>query len=417
MYPVAAAADALETTTASHTMGALLEPALAAAGLEAPGVAHRALRELGLASLRDVGLLDASELAELRAALSLAGLALGDRSKLRLLSAKVATVELDAAEFELQGRLTGSLPLPTKDGHMRRTLQETGSKDNGLSSESVAIILTATLGILSFFVQAKVARDAAEQAKQVDRDREEGDKQRARAAVLLDRVRSQVEDFNRPLLMHFSVFSNSMIFLGLEIGLSMGKDFGEWKLFSPPSQPHAVIYSQRDPRVFKSVADKPLWKLDDMDLAILGAEPSKQQRWVDVMTELSSSCLEPVSQICRDLFHLHERFELANMDSFLLGMGQPTSSWVASPSHIFTMLDSYTLEWQMLTKLWSVGDYSRLQPYMPGVIWPATTAAIQMTQICSKRQLELSGISSGSISGGNVMINIMNNSALGEDST
>ena len=114
------------------------------------------------------------------------------------------------------------------------------------------------------------------------------------------------------------------------------------------------------------------------------------------MTELSSDCFAPISHICRNLFHLNERFELASMDvSLEAGMGRPTASWVASASHIFTMFDSYTLEWRTLTKAWSAGDYSRLQPYMPCVAFPIAAAVLQMATICSQRELKLTGITSG----------------------
>ena len=64
-----------------------LEPALGAAGLENPGAAHHALLELGLTSLRDIRLLDTAEGVELKAALALADIVLGDRSKIRIVAA------------------------------------------------------------------------------------------------------------------------------------------------------------------------------------------------------------------------------------------------------------------------------------------------------------------------------------------
>jgi hypothetical protein len=150
--------------------------------------------------------------------------------------------------------------------------------------------------------------------------------------------------------MNLSVFSCNLTFLGIEFELSMGRNFAAWDTFSPPLQPHAMIDNFVDPWVFKSITERPLWKLDDADLvAILDAAPSKRERWVDMMAELTSNCLEPVSLICRDKFHLYERIDLALLDGSIPGFGRPTTSWAASPSHIFTMLDCYILELLLAT--------------------------------------------------------------------
>jgi hypothetical protein len=50
-----------------------------------------------------------------------------------------------------------------------------------------------------------------------------------------------------------------------------------------------MIYNFVDPWVFKCIAERPLWKLDDADLTVLDAELSKRQRWVDIMAELTSN--------------------------------------------------------------------------------------------------------------------------------
>ena len=127
---------------AAHTvLSDLSSAAIAGSALER--VTARVLSELRLAPA-DLGRLDAEEHSEMIYAMKAADVALGDRFRLRLLSARA-----------VRGATVKDTP---------RNLQDT---DNGkldsagsLSSDTIALVLTACLGMGSFFAQARVAKAA-----------------------------------------------------------------------------------------------------------------------------------------------------------------------------------------------------------------------------------------------------------------
>jgi hypothetical protein len=146
-----------------------LEPALVAAGLENPGAAHHALRGLGLSSLRDNRLLDTAEGVELKAALALADIVLGDRSKIRIAA---ATGELAIGPADCKKAVKAH---PSDDELFRapRRLTEKGdttaSADTPwVSGDILALMVTALLGIGTFALQARSAKQSDANQRKIE---------------------------------------------------------------------------------------------------------------------------------------------------------------------------------------------------------------------------------------------------------
>jgi hypothetical protein len=150
-----------------HTELHLLQRQLASAGVKNPANLRQALQGLELDTVADLRGLDDAERAEMMEWLRGADVALGARSKLRWMIGLEQTTQsskrIDQAaerpepivqheKQEENGRAwLRNLPRPRRlQGH------------EGLSSDSMALMATATLGILSFMVQARVAARARE---------------------------------------------------------------------------------------------------------------------------------------------------------------------------------------------------------------------------------------------------------------
>ena len=70
-----------------------------------------------------------------------------------------------------------------------RRLQE------GISSDSIALIATAVLAVLSFIIQGRVAAREAKDRADLDREHALREKEQARAGKLLERVQLQMSNF------------------------------------------------------------------------------------------------------------------------------------------------------------------------------------------------------------------------------
>jgi hypothetical protein len=147
-----------------------LPASLGHAGLENPESLTEALGAVELRSVQDIRMLDAGERAEMFGSLQAMGVGLGSRAKLRRLAcASSAAVEGSAGGLNAGWAFTPA-PEPTP-----RQLQQSGG-----SMDSIAIAVTALLGIASYFVQAKVSRDAERSQKDSDRAHVDNAPRRAR---------------------------------------------------------------------------------------------------------------------------------------------------------------------------------------------------------------------------------------------
>ena len=178
-----------------------VEPALVAAGLENPGAAHHALRELGLTSMRDIRLLDAAEGVELKAALALADIVLGDRSKIRITA---ATGHELVSGPSVECKKAQDVPSDGELIRAPRRLTEKGdtaaSADTPwVSGDILALMVTALLGIGTFALQARSAKQSDANQRQIELASHEHEAARATAERQLARVREQMALYAAPM--------------------------------------------------------------------------------------------------------------------------------------------------------------------------------------------------------------------------
>ena len=148
---------------------------------------------------------DGGERAEMAAALQGEGVALGDRSKLRRL------VDETLGLYDPPGK--GGIRDSTAQSDGLRRAQDTdcseaqsvgmggeGPAQGGSSMDTIALALTAVLGILSYLMQAKIQRDAERTEKAREQAHSDNVRAEARAAQLLARVQNQMQHYVRPLI-------------------------------------------------------------------------------------------------------------------------------------------------------------------------------------------------------------------------
>jgi hypothetical protein len=143
---------------------ASLRAALQAAGLERPQETLAVLRKLALPTVADLGLLDLEEGAEQRAERKAAEVALGDQARLR---ARLWQLDFQSS-IHSNGRIEG----------VPRRLQQAESPekakdDAAISGDTIALMLTALLGIESFVIQARVSKAADVNRREIEQKQEQ----------------------------------------------------------------------------------------------------------------------------------------------------------------------------------------------------------------------------------------------------
>jgi hypothetical protein len=97
------------------------------------------------------------------------------------------------------------------------------SDGGGFSVETLAIMVTALLGLVSYVLQAKLARGAAHSEKDHDRLLADRDKEQRQATLHLERVRSQLADALFSISCHLQVASLLQNNLQWELKLSISE--------------------------------------------------------------------------------------------------------------------------------------------------------------------------------------------------
>ena len=149
----------------------------------------------------DLRAFDGGERAEMVLTLQGEGVALGDRSKLRRL------VDETFGVHDAPGEAGGIREHSTVRSDGLRRAQDTGcgeaqsagtGGEGGSSMDTVALALTAVLGIVSYLMQAKIQRDAEKTERASEQAHSDNVRAEAQAGQLLARVQNQMQRFVTP---------------------------------------------------------------------------------------------------------------------------------------------------------------------------------------------------------------------------
>jgi hypothetical protein len=128
----------------------------------------------------------------------------------------------------------------TKEGEAEADVKAGG----GLSIDTLALMSTAVLGIATFVLQARVAKNAEAMQQDLEQARVEQERRRERAAVQLERVPSQMGDVYRPVQVLLQQADTCKIYLQRELGFEFNdvtciefvRPFALW--------PHFKVYTR-----------------------------------------------------------------------------------------------------------------------------------------------------------------------------
>ena len=171
-------AASAECARAAATLPLELPTSLSHVGLDNPESLMEALNTIELRSLQDIRMLDTGERAEMFASLQAMGVGLGSRAKLR----RLVYASSAAVEGSTQGLNADWASTQVTEPNPRQLQQSGGSMD------SIALAVTALLGIVSYLVQAKISRDAERSQKDSDRAYADNARAEGKAEKLLARV-------------------------------------------------------------------------------------------------------------------------------------------------------------------------------------------------------------------------------------
>ena len=97
---------------------------------------------------------------------------------------------------------------------------------DGLSMDTLALVSTAVLGMATFFLQDRVAKNAEVAATELEHTRVEHERGRDLAAVRLERVRSQMGDVYRPVHFMLNQADACAIYMQRELGFECNDVWG-----------------------------------------------------------------------------------------------------------------------------------------------------------------------------------------------
>jgi hypothetical protein len=196
---------ALTATVVAAAESATLSRKIESMRIKTPPPVLDVLDSLGLEKAADFAMLAEHERHEMMAALEEGGVCLGDRAKLRHHFGKLTTDGSVSDEYHEAIEMAGAGALQPVSSIRYRLQQEaaaglaapvecseSGTSGAGLSADTVALVVTALLGIGSFVLQGKLSKDAETAHRTSEHVQDEREKARLAATIQLDRVRLQV---------------------------------------------------------------------------------------------------------------------------------------------------------------------------------------------------------------------------------
>jgi hypothetical protein len=407
--PIAHVEHTNESTANQHGFNKIkMVAALSAANIVAPQLVAHVLQSVELAPA-ELGQLDSAERAELVGAMKAAKVTLGDRFRVLQMSAAGAMGSSSSACLEIKTDTATVLDSET------RALQSAGG--GGVSGDSIALMVTALLGVGSFIVQAVTEKRAARASETLQRelDRELAAREVTRNTVgaQLERVRLQMAEYLRPLVIHISILQNTMEYVCMALNMpdylfpGGGMDMGDI-LASPPGAPHVifvnkgVVIAAARPPARPSAASPSaspglphVYKLSADDAVRLEADQELRERWVETWVSLEPN-LSAIEEIITTKYHLSEPVDITILDAGVgsLDLGCGWRDMFLSSGTLACTFVPWIRQWYSMRERWDADDYSQLEPVIPGLCSPMWCLIVAMSNICGMREMALQGASS-----------------------
>jgi hypothetical protein len=183
-----------------------------------------------------------------------------------------------------------------------------------------------------------------------------------------------------------------------ELGLT--RIVEQWRAvwMTVPDSPHIKIIQTANPTYISALLKTAAYfKLPPEDIALIEAEPSKQQRYVELVVHTMVPPLRALSTLFDTQMHLYDPIAPERFDSILpnaLGLGWRAA--LGSLSAIIWQAQLYIRQLEAVVARWGTADYSLLQPAAAWPYWALAMFHVELKKAAGVREIELLGVSSGS---------------------
>jgi hypothetical protein len=328
-----------------------------------------ALEGLGLRTPADLELLDDWAVAELDKELSESGASLGDRAKLRIRGIKGAfsattgrvLVQTEVVQQQVPhgggAHGTGAVSFWPRRAQTKEGASEADVKGGGgLSMDTLALVSTAVLGIATFVLQDRVAKNTEAAAKELEHARVEHERGRELAAVQLERVRSQMGDVYRPVQAMLNQAEWCAAYMQHELGFEFNDTWG-FEFVQPFALwPHVEVLTRAfTPKWLAAMKGSPYKKYSQADIALL-EDPAKRQAYIEAHTDCIAPRYRDVAAILANNSALMEPPPPSYLDGVFPADGVDWTKF-STGTLSYHMIDmaAFAQAWAPLERRWEAG--------------------------------------------------------------
>jgi hypothetical protein len=219
--------------------------------------------------------------------------------------------------------------------------------------DTLALMSTAVLGIATFVLQARVAKNGEATQKDLEQARVEHERGRQLAAVQLERVRSQMGDIYRPVQVLLNQAEACATYMQHELGFEFNEIWGHEfvRVFAlwPHLEAHTRDYSAK---FFAAMKGSPYKKYSPADIALL-EDPAKRALYIEAHTGCIAPRWREVAAILATKSALMENPPPSSLDGALPADGVNWTKFSAGSLsfHMFDM-GAFAHAWAPLEHRW-----------------------------------------------------------------
>jgi hypothetical protein len=220
----------------------------------------------------------------------------------------------------------------------------------------VTLVFTALLGIGSFVVQTRVAKDAEVAQQQMERARAEHDKARELAGVQLVRVWSQMGDVYRPVQVMIIQADVCAIYMQCELGFEFNDTSGYEFVRPFALRPHLEVTTHDfSPKILAVVKGSPYKKYSAADVALLD-DPAKRQLYIEAHAGCIVPCWREVAAILLTKSALMEQTPPSYLDGAFSADGVDWTKFSAGSLSVHMQdMGAFAHAWGPLERRWEAG--------------------------------------------------------------
>jgi hypothetical protein len=291
--------------------------------------------------------------------------------------------------------------------------------------DTLALMSTAVLGIATFVLQARVAKNAEAGQKDLEQARVEQERGRELASVQLERVRSQMGDVYRPAIVMLLQTDACAVYMQHELCFELKDTWGHEFVRPFSLWPHLEVHTRDfSPKWFATIKGSPYKKYSPADIALL-EDPAKRQIYIEAHAGCIAQRYREVAAILETKSALMENPPASYLDGvFPNGVADWFKFSSGTLSQPMFDMAAFAHAWVPLERRWESGgasatrctrphhcvllggnwatadlwaqlaDFSRMQPVQPNPELIVRMIFAKMISAAGAKEAELQGASS-----------------------